>query len=292
MIRFLSILILFLATPVFAAEYNAGGACASAGAFHTKNDASGVYHLICNGTIWVDTLAQNRVGTVGIGLGAVTPLTILEVAGTISSKGGSLYLQRPTSGGAWARGMELVPDSSFDPTGAGLAGIGFVGLSLGSPTARIYIAHGTAPWGSVNGITILSNGDVGLGTTAPSVALDVVGDINYTGVIVDVSDRRLKTAINPLLNSLIKTQSLKPVSFVMKDEEEKRKELGFIAQDVEEIFPELVVDNGEFKSLNYIGMIAPLVATVQERQIQIDELRRQNNALLTRIEALEGVSNE
>ena len=39
---------------------------------------------------------------------------------------------------------------------------------------------------------LTSAGNFGIGDTNPSVALDVVGDINFTGQIVDVSDIRMK----------------------------------------------------------------------------------------------------
>ena len=45
---------------------------------------------------------------------------------------------------------------------------------------------------------LTSAGNFGIGDTNPSVALDVVGDINFTGQIVDVSDIRMKYDIQPL----------------------------------------------------------------------------------------------
>ena len=45
---------------------------------------------------------------------------------------------------------------------------------------------------------VISNaGSVGINDPSPSVALDVVGDINFTGQIVDVSDRRIKKQYHP-----------------------------------------------------------------------------------------------
>ncbi|MCB9989243.1 MAG: tail fiber domain-containing protein [Rhodospirillales bacterium] len=129
---------------------------------------------------------------------------------------------------------------------------------------------------------VSSNGYVGIGDTAPSAALDVVGDINYTGVIVDVSDRRLKDNIALLSPQLAKIMALEPVSFTMKDDPDARTEFGFIAQDVREIYPELVkVENDEQKtqSLNYVGMIAPLVAAIKEQQAEIEALRAEIEAL-------------
>ncbi|WP_442483328.1 tail fiber domain-containing protein [Aeoliella sp. SH292] len=123
-------------------------------------------------------------------------------------------------------------------------------------------------------------GYVGIGITAPDVALDVDGDIQYTGFIADVSDSRLKTnieSLSPERGDAI--AALKPVSFEMKDREGLR-ELGFIAQDVEQVFPELVqTSESGTKSMNYIGLIAPMVKAIQ--QLQAD-----NEALKAKVEAV------
>jgi len=133
-----------------------------------------------------------------------------------------------------------------------------------------------------------SNNRLGIGDTTPDVELDVVGDINYTGTIQDVSDRRLKENITPLIREgeVGKVMALEPVHFEMIDDEENRKEYGFIAQDVHEIYPELVtIQDDEMKThtLNYMGLIAPMISVIQKQQSQIEALEEQR----TNIEALE-----
>lgn len=131
------------------------------------------------------------------------------------------------------------------------------------------------------------SGNVGIGDTTPDVALDVIGDINFTGQIVDVSDRRLKTGITPLSGALAKITALQGVSFTMKDNPDGKAELGLIAQDVEPVFPELVSTGGDgIKGLNYDGFIAPLIEAVKAQQEQIEALQDENEALRTEIEAL------
>lgn len=140
----------------------------------------------------------------------------------------------------------------------------------------------------------LANDRIGIGVAAPSVALEVGGtvsatglyidgDIQYTGVSSDVSDRRLKTDITSLkARSLEELLRLQPVSFRMKAGGDT--ELGFIAQDVEQVFPELVHtadDAAGTKSLNYTGLIAPIVKAIQELRdwvlSLVDELRGAND---------------
>ena len=123
-------------------------------------------------------------------------------------------------------------------------------------------------------------GRMGIGDSSPDVALDVVGDINYTGQIQDVSDRRLKENIKPLENSLASITGLNGYSFTMKGDESGVVEYGLIAQEVEPVFPELVDSQEDgFKVLNYVGLIAPLVEAVKAQQAQIDALKAEVDAL-------------
>jgi len=152
-----------------------------------------------------------------------------------------------------------------------------------------------------------SAGSLGIGKSTPSVALDVVGDIAYTGDITDVSDRRLKKDVHPLsergpmLDMLTRVQTY---SFVMIDDRHNQTKFGVMAQELEEIFPELVrtaADELGTKSVNYIGLIPPLIRAVQEQQQTIerleghvrsqqeaiDQLRDQNTDLESRLLRLE-----
>jgi hypothetical protein len=106
--------------------------------------------------------------------------------------------------------------------------------------------------------------------------MTVAGDIEYSGAARDISDRRLKKEIAALpANMLDKIMLMKPVSFHMR-ERDAGKELGFIAQDVEQLFPELVAtanDPSGTKSLNYVGLIAPTIKALQELKADNDNLR-------------------
>ena len=66
------------------------------------------------------------------------------------------------------------------------------------------------------------------------------------------------------------------------------RNIGFIAQELEKEYPELVVTGEEgIKSVAYDKMTAVLVEAVKEQQKQIDELRKQNVALSERVRILE-----
>jgi hypothetical protein len=107
--------------------------------------------------------------------------------------------------------------------------------------------------------------------------LTITGDIEYTGTLTDVSDRRLKKDIEPLKNSLEKILKINPVSFKMKADEKGRTQLGVIAQNVKEHFPQVVsiIDpvNG-FLGVDYTQLIAPLIGAMKAQQAQIEQLQK------------------
>ena len=111
--------------------------------------------------------------------------------------------------------------------------------------------------------------------------LTIDGDIQYTGMLTDTSDRRLKENITPLQNPLGGILALQGYSFTMKGDETGAVEYGLMAQDVQPVFPELVItrDDGSL-ALNYIGLIAPMVESIKA-------LKAENEDLKARLDALE-----
>jgi len=98
------------------------------------------------------------------------------------------------------------------------------------------------------------------------------------------SDRRLKEDITPLSNELDKINSLTPVSFKWKEVNEgviKTDNLGIIAQELKEIYPEVVkgVEDEEMLSVEYTGLIAPMIKAIQELSNKVDILSEENKEL-------------
>lgn len=126
--------------------------------------------------------------------------------------------------------------------------------------------------------------NVGIGEASPDVALDVAGDIEYTGTITDVSDMRLKDNIEPLTKTgslLERIDQIDTYSFTMKGDEKHRTEYGVMAQELETIFPDLVhtaKDEMGTKSVNYIGLIAPMIEATKELRAENAALKAEQNA--------------
>jgi hypothetical protein len=158
------------------------------------------------------------------------------------------------------------------------------------------------------------------------------GNVTITGNFVQPSDKRLKKDIKPFGSALEKINALSPVTYYYKNEKESGINLptnlqyGFIAQDLETVFPELVSnqvinlsttgnannkktsidsdENGlnteketvnlnenktkeEFKGINYTGLISVLTEAIKEQQVLILELKKQNEILTNRIKTIE-----
>jgi Chaperone of endosialidase len=91
------------------------------------------------------------------------------------------------------------------------------------------------------------------------------------------SDLRLKKNISSITeNALSKISALRPVNYLMKEETEGSKQhIGFISQEVEKIFPEVVSENRGIKMMNYTGLIPILTKGIQEQQQQIEDLKKE-----------------
>lgn len=97
-----------------------------------------------------------------------------------------------------------------------------------------------------------------------------------------VSDRALKENIQPETLGLSFVNALNPVTFNLKSSEEKLKQHGFIAQDVETLISGTkdslkIINKNGFKGVDYISLIAPLVKAVQELSAEVAALKTKIN---------------
>ena len=177
---------------------------------------------------------------------------------------------------------------------------GYIGV-LGNvnPTGS-YTYCGVA--GEVNGGTGTNYGIYGYATGgSTNYAGYFSGNVHVTGTFTNPSDERFKENVQPFKNALSKIKLMNVHTFNFKQMEEEKQmvlpegeQIGLIAQELEEILPELVVDNVhaydknegiegaekdmekiEYKGINYIGLIPVLIEAMKEQQQQIEELKQQ-----------------
>lgn len=134
--------------------------------------------------------------------------------------------------------------------------------------------------------TITSGLGVGTAWAGSTYKLVVNGSARATAWDT-TSDRRLKeniVSIDPR-GAVEKLMQLKPVSWTWNKlcGSAGKAGVGFVAQDVEDVIPQMVHDGDEFKSLNYTMMHAFEVAGFQDHERRIAELERENVELRTRL---------
>ncbi|MFP4846550.1 tail fiber domain-containing protein [Winogradskyella sp. PE311] len=128
------------------------------------------------------------------------------------------------------------------------------------------------------------------------------GSWNATsGAYVQASDRRVKKDIIPLNNgTLNKVMQLNPVSYLMKDQTDSKRNLGLISQEVQALFPSIThyVKESDLLALSYTELIPILIKALQEQQVIIDTQNTKNTdqdksieALLARLDRLESKSS-
>lgn len=99
----------------------------------------------------------------------------------------------------------------------------------------------------------------------------------YSNNSLNTSDARLKKNIADLNYGLYAVMNMRPVQYDWKDNSEKVKKIGFLAQELRNVIPEAVVgdETKENLAVNYIELIPVLVKAIQEQQKQIEDLKLQ-----------------
>jgi len=150
---------------------------------------------------------------------------------------------------------------------------GNVGIGTTSPYSRLTVwgtdTASTSPFAVVN-----------IASTTVFAVYDN-GNATYSGSLFQSSDQRLKTNVLPLeaSSSLSLIALLNPVSYARLDQTAQGTNLGFIAQQVQQLFPELVSTTSPTAltpdgtlTLNYVGLISPIVAALQALMHQLTPL--------------------
>jgi len=117
---------------------------------------------------------------------------------------------------------------------------------------------------------------IGVNCNLPQYILDVNGTINASGDVIAYSDRRVKENIIPVTNALGKINQLQAVYYTRKDLQDKKRNIGFIAQEVEEVIPEVVMTDlseDKKKSIAYQNLTALLAQGIKEEYTEISTFK-------------------
>jgi gamma-glutamylcysteine synthetase len=147
---------------------------------------------------------------------------------------------------------------------------------------------------NVNAYRLFINGSgfVGIGTNNPTQALQVVGNILASGTITP-SDIRYKKNIQPIQSPIEKLAQLNGVTYKYRKEEfpqmgfTDKEQIGLIAQEVEKVFPQLVVtDNKGYKAVDYVKLVPVLLEGIKVQQSELIQQQSVNRSLQDQIDEL------
>ena len=141
---------------------------------------------------------------------------------------------------------------------------------------------------------------MGIGTAAPAYKLDVNGSARISGPLSATSffytsDQNLKKDIKVIESPLEKIRKLHGYTFLWKSTDEP--DVGLIAQEVEQVFPELIgqwqgADGVTYKTVKYGNLVAPIIAAIdelakhqQEQDQRILDQDKKIEELISRIDA-------
>ena len=160
-----------------------------------------------------------------------------------------------------------------------------VGIGVLTPTAKLHV-FGTAKFDDANGITLASN------TQYRQMYFDGFSNLYFwngsnqsllssAGVWTNASDISIKKDIIDIKYGLSELMNLSPRSYKMITD--NLEQIGFIAQEVQQVIPEVVTsDNKGMKALSYGNLLALAVKAIQELKVENDSLKdilKRNNII-------------
>jgi hypothetical protein len=105
-----------------------------------------------------------------------------------------------------------------------------------------------------------------------------VGLVNGGNSWFSASDSRLKTVVAPLSNAVEKLETLTPVYYRLHTDLDMKNRIGLIAQEVNEVYPELIgVNTDGMYLLTYDQLVSPLIAAVKELSSRLKVLEAKLN---------------
>jgi hypothetical protein len=153
----------------------------------------------------------------------------------------------------------------------GYSGIGSLAATNDTHDLRFYTGNGSEK------VRLTDIGNLGIGTINPGYPLEVSGSVGGTSIyasndIVAFSDQSVKENIRPIKNVLERIGNSRGVLYDRVDSGDKNN-IGFIAQELEIAFPELVVTNSDgTKAVKYQNTVAVLFEAIKEQQKQINDI--------------------
>ena len=238
------------------------------------------YLIRTNSSGIFDTSAVYEIGGI-VGIGTTAPAARIHINNNASVPTFERIIQgRSAANTSFVIGVSD-PNAYFAAAGSG--GLRFaVNSNLG-------VSGSSVPTNVA--MTILSTGNVGIGTESPAVQLHTTGTIRYAtfagggsstltvdnaGDLTRTSSIQLKKDVTPINYGLNEILQINPINFNWIDEDKfgNENENGFIAEDVMSVIPNVVASDTHGLFMDYTKLIPILTKAIQEQQALIKALEQ------------------
>ena len=214
-------------------------------------------NLASVGTLTTDKADADKVsGSLGVNAALIRSLTGTTVSGSFTAPSSSISTRLDSLEDASATAPAGTVSGSAEGTAQGQIKINDVNVNV-----KDLQTSSNVTFGQITGSAALING-----------ALTATGDITA----FHSSDERLKYNIAPIKGALDKINQIGGYEFDWNDKSEHTgHDVGVIAQEIEKVLPELVVDRDTgYKAVRYDKIVALLINAIKEQQLQIQELKK------------------
>mgnify|MGYP003313014710 CR=1 FL=1 len=239
-------------------SYNRSGA-----AYTTLRTNAGSYEFQIADSTKMTILSGGNVG-----IGETNPASNLVVRkDTAAGRGGEISIVNYAAGGTPGIGNEAALNFGLENStyhgDAGNAQIKAITTAANNRSDMVFSTWNGAAFGAR--VRISHDGN-----------LTAIGDLVAYG---SPSDKRLKENIKPIESALDKVSKLQGVTFDWKKSDsilDIKEDIGFIAQDVQKVIPELVRENEDgMLSMRHQGIAPILLEAIKELKAEVEELKKQ-----------------
>lgn len=155
---------------------------------------------------------------------------------------------------------------------AGSTGSLLIGNNTGSAATQSFSKSGYAINFGLDSDNVVRLGGWSQGANTYRFTSDTSGNFVATGNLTAYSDRRLKTDLQTISDPLLKIRTL--TGYTYKRVDTGQRQVGLIAQDVQEVLPEAVMESDGILTVSYGNLVALLVEAIKSLEDRIEVLEK------------------